>query len=136
MSRSYSNNVQKGNSSAMTIHKLPLVSKLPRSSYTIISARLNCYTKRPWRKQCICTCSRHGLLLQFPFIKCFKLLGRFTFYSFQYYQSLITVTDFLLGIHLFSKRNLYILGLISGRTSLHNGQSHNITGLVIIHLFL
>lgn len=43
---------------------------------------------------------------------------------------------FLLGIHLFSKRNLYILGLISGRTCLHNGQSHNITGLVIVHLFL
>ena len=30
-------------SSAMPIHKLPLVSKLPRSSCTIISAWLNCY---------------------------------------------------------------------------------------------
>ena len=35
------------NCSALPIHKLPLVSRLPRSSYTIISARLNCYKKSP-----------------------------------------------------------------------------------------
>jgi len=29
------------------LYKLPLVSKLPRSSYTIISAWLNCYKKAP-----------------------------------------------------------------------------------------